>query len=144
MSTMSTLCALCALRPAAIVPPHLYAGWGLDEPKGKLARSFGMKLSGCVHSLKIAPKTGFEGNPTLHFGHRCFFHLFLDATRRARNHHFLSTNPIFSPQDLGIEQKRLKPYGTAISWRFQPCKNIPPTPTEIVSKPNLKHPLANS
>ena len=78
------------------------------------------------------------------FWPQTFFHLLLDAASRARNHHLLSTNPIFSTQDLGIEQKRLKLYGTAISRRFQPCKNIPPTPMAIVPKLNVKHPLANS
>ena len=58
---------------AAIVPAHLYAVWALCQSTEKFAQSFGMKLSGCVHSLNIAPKTGFEGNPTLYFGRRfCF------------------------------------------------------------------------
>ena len=103
-----------------------------------------MKPPGHVHIVKIATKTKFEGNLTLRFGCRFFFHLFLDAAQRARNHHFLSTNPFFSPQDLGIEQKWLKAYGTAISRRFQPCKDIPPTPMAIALKLNLKRLPTNS
>ena len=65
--------SLVLVSAAAIVAAHLYVGRSAGVILEKLAQSFGMKLSGCVHSLKKLPKTQFEGNPTLRFGYRIFF-----------------------------------------------------------------------
>ena len=72
----------------------------------KLAKPLGMKLSGGVHSLKIATETGFEGNLTLRFGHRIFFIYFWMPPEQRETTTIGAQIPFFHPKALGLNKIR--------------------------------------